>query len=200
MASEPAWGSVRQKAPIHSPGQGHEVAPLLRLAPEAEEHVLGKAAGHGDDDGHAGVGGGELLQGQGPGHGVQAHPSPLLRGGHAEEAELGQGLELGPGVLGLPVVLGGEGVEDLPGHPAHRVQNQPLLLGEGHPPYRNIAGRQKSVTFPPTGGALPGKPQVVQDALGDEAEEVPDLLGAVVETGACREDGGPGLRRLDHGP
>ena len=134
------------------PGQGEEILALLRLGAEAEKHVLGKAARHGDDDGHAGISGGDLLQGQGPGHGVQAHSSPRLRGGHAEEAELGQGLELGPGVLGLPVVLGGEGVEDLPGHPAHRIQNQPLFLGEGHPPYRNTAGRRKSVTFPPTGG------------------------------------------------
>ncbi|GBD40601.1 hypothetical protein HRbin38_00464 [bacterium HR38] len=129
------------------PGQGHQVPSLLRLGAEAKEHVLGKAAGHRKDHGHAGIGGGDLLEGQGPGHGIQAHSSPFLRGGHAQKAQLRQSLQLGPGVFPRAVVLRGQGVKNLLGHLPYRVQHQFLLGSEGHQGYRITALGQKNVMY-----------------------------------------------------
>ena len=132
-ASDPTWGSVRQKQPSFSP-PGQELQPFLLEGVGAvfQEDHAGQGILDADDGGGGAVAGGDFLQGEAQFQVAEAGAIPCLGHYHPEDAQFAQFLQglAGKGVV--PVPFGGEGGQALLGEGAEGVADHFLLLGEDH--------------------------------------------------------------------
>jgi hypothetical protein len=111
-ASEPVWGSVRQKQPSHSPLG--EIAGLLLVAAVFQGDPAGERILHADDGGGGAVAGGDFFDDQHHRQIIQPRAAPPFRHHDAHRAQFRQFRQR----------LAGKGAGALP---FRRVGRQPLL-------------------------------------------------------------------------
>ena len=145
-ASEPAAGSVRQKAPRISPErEAFEVTLFLLRGAVGQEGELDGRVGDAECGGHGGVNFGDFFEHEDVGDGVESWATPFFGHEHAaatEGAEFLDGVE-GEMVGALPVfdVRTDFGVHEL----ADGVADEELVVGKGEVHFRDgsTSGREE---------------------------------------------------------